>query len=340
MTGAVTDKEFQKLAAITRIHHSFGASLNLEEIARILVRELTDILGCDGCALLLVEGEQVKVIAEGGLCQTLAGLELNADLPPVSYIIQTKQPIFTGDVRHSAMSGCVPEACGVNSLICVPVIIDDAVRGITYLAAAEKDAFTQEDLEFVSILSQEAAIALERSFLYSAIVDLSTRDGLSGCFNRRKFDVDLAAEVANAKQYGRSFSLPIIDIDWFKNYNDFHGHVRGDALLQKLVAILMRQVRPFDKTYRYGGEEFAILLPDTDEEKATIVAKRLLQAVASEPFEGEEKSQPNQKLTVSIGVATFPQDARDGKRLVEAADSALYRAKSLGKNQVSAFSQN
>jgi len=108
-------------------------------------------------------------------------------------------------------------------------------------------------------------------------------------------------------------------------------------LLQKLVSILKSNIRPFDKVYRYGGEEFAILLVGIGQDEAADIARRLKEAIEKEPFEGERESQPNQKVTVSIGVATLNRDAHNKERLIRAADSALYAAKLGGRNQVCVF---
>jgi diguanylate cyclase (GGDEF)-like protein len=129
----------------------------------------------------------------------------------------------------------------------------------------------------------------------------------------------------------------MLDIDWFKKYNDFHGHPKGDALLRNLVNVLTANVRPSDTVYRYGGEEFAILLPNADKKEASSVIARVQKAIGRERFEGEEQSQPEGKVTVSIGVATFPADASNKDGLIEAADSALYRAKQSGGNRACAF---
>jgi diguanylate cyclase (GGDEF)-like protein len=126
----------------------------------------------------------------------------------------------------------------------------------------------------------------------------------------------------------------MIDIDYFKNYNDFHGHQKGDELLRKIAELLRKNLRAIDKVYRYGGEEFIVLLPEVDKEGALACAERLRRKVEQEPFEGEEESQPSGKITISIGVASYPLDGDSIEKLIEAADSALYRAKALGRNRV------
>jgi diguanylate cyclase (GGDEF)-like protein len=212
-------------------------------------------------------------------------------------------------------------------------MVNGEVKGIIHLDSRKKDAFDQDDMGFTEILANEIAIAMERSFLYAQVRDIAIRDGLTGCFNRRKFDVDIVAELASAKQLEKHLSLLMLDIDWFKKYNDCHGHQKGDDLLKRLVQILELNVRPGDSIYRYGGEEFAILLPEAGKETARYIAERLRDTLEREQFQGEETSQPGKQVTISIGMATFPEDATAKDDLIRAADAALYRAKQTGRNR-------
>lgn len=337
ITEGEHEKEYRTLVALTRIHHSLGALLDLEEIARILVREIKGIVSCDSCAIVLIEKNNLKILASLGFSRVFREGQLTADAPSIRYMVTMKQGIVSGNVPASEFSGCIPPGEEINSLICTPIVIDGAVRGIIHLDSVRKDAFSDDDLEFVRLLANEVSIAFERSFLFSQIKDISVRDGLTGCYNRRKFDIDIVAGIADAKKSGRPLSLIMIDIDWFKKYNDFHGHQRGDAVLKKLVHILKTGVRPYDGVYRYGGEEFAVLFPKIDKNRAVIVAERLKKTVQRDKFEGEELSQPEGSLTISIGVAEYPTDGSKVTELIRAADTALYKAKNEGRNRVRVY---
>lgn len=333
----ITEKEFKKLTAIVRIHRSIGENLELERISRIAVREFINIVSCDACAILLIEGYKVRILAEKGFSQAFGDMRLNVDTPTIKYIMDIKQGIFSGDLSHGPASSCVPQGSSMNSVICIPVIVNDKVRGIIHLDSLKKNAFDEEDMELIELLSQEVSIAIERSLLYSQVWDISIRDKLTGCFNRRKFDVDIVADIASFKLDKKLLSLFMVDVDWFKEYNDFHGHSKGDVLLKEVADTLKSNMRSLDRVYRYGGEEFAILLLETSKEEASYGARRLQRAVERKQFEGEKQSQPNGKITISVGVASFPADADNSDRLIEAADSALYRAKQCGRNQVCIF---
>jgi len=169
--------------------------------------------------------------------------------------------------------------------------------------------------------------------IFEDITDAIT-DDLTGCFNRRKLKEDLKEELRRAERYNNNFSVLMIDIDWFKEYNDFHGHQKGDKILVNLVRILSYNIRFIDKLYRYGGEEFVVLLPETSEAEAKEVAEKLRSKIEEKEFEGEKKSQPTKNITISVGMASYPKNGKSSGELISAADSALYKAKSSGKNTI------
>ena len=335
MIDSQTEKKLKILSAVSELHQSLGAHLELEEVGAILVDTLSNITNCEACAILLTEGDKVSILAERGFVSSFGSISLSADMPAIKQIIETKKPIFSNDLEtDSALSSCVPAGCRAKSLICVPIIINNEVKGIIHLDSFEKNAFDEEDLNFVELLAKETAIAIERSLLYEEIKNLSVIDALTNLFNRRKMEEDLRNELERSKRYTRPLSILMVDIDYFKNYNDFHGHQKGDEVLRKIAELLRKNLRAIDKVYRYGGEEFIVLLPEVDKEGALACAERLRRKVEQEPFEGEEQSQPSGKITISIGVASYPLDGDSIEKLIEAADSALYRAKALGRNRV------
>jgi diguanylate cyclase (GGDEF)-like protein len=158
-------------------------------------------------------------------------------------------------------------------------------------------------------------------------------DALTGLNNFRYFQETLKTETERARRYQRPLSVLLADIDHFKFYNDTHGHEMGNVVLKTISQAIRETLRPSDVPARYGGEEFVAFLPDTDKTQAQRVAERVREAIAACQFPGEER-QPQGKLTLSIGGASFPQDAQVAKDLIEKADKALYQAKNLGRNQV------
>jgi len=335
MITRATEKQIQIFKAITRIHQNIGTQLDLGAVSQIVVEELAAIVSCVGCAMLIIEGEIAKILAERGFAEEMLNeKEFNADMPAIKYILDTKQSICRSEAKGSIACGCLPVGRPMKSLICTPIVVKDQVRAIIHIDSPNANAFDDQDVHFIKLLAEEISIAWELSSLYTQIKTLSIKDSATGCYNRKQLDEDLNAELVRAKRYERSLSLLMIDIDWLKEYNDFHGPIKGNELLQKIVGIFKNDVRSIDKVYRHDGEEFVILLPETAREKALSVAKRLQKLVEQKPFEGETESQPNKKITVSIGAASYPWDGNTKKELLESAETALAQAKQSGRNCV------
>lgn len=168
--------------------------------------------------------------------------------------------------------------------------------------------------------------------------ELSRTDGLTQLYNHKFFHQLLATEISRSQRYGGVLSLLMIDVDNFKKYNDGNGHPMGDAALQKVAWILSETSRDVDSVARYGGEEFAVITPETPKQGAVELAERLRERIEAAEFQKAEVM-PGGRFTISIGVASFPEDASNKSELIERADQALYTAKSKGRNQVVAYTK-
>ena len=166
---------------------------------------------------------------------------------------------------------------------------------------------------------------------------LATIDGLTELYNHRFFQETLKTQVEISKRYGQPFSLIIIDIDFFKKFNDTYGHQAGDAVLKQVAQTLKKNSRTTDFVCRYGGEEMSIILPNTTAEDALFNANRINKAVAEKDF--HLNSTETGKVTISVGVATFPDNAENAQDLIEHADKGLYYAKEHGRNQVHVYKE-
>jgi diguanylate cyclase (GGDEF)-like protein len=228
----------------------------------------------------------------------------------------------------------------INSDICVIAITGYASieSAIAILKEGAYDYITKPfNIDEIRIV---VGRALERQSLMKEAKEkekyqqLSIMDGLTEVYNRRYFDEMITQEVYRAQRYGRIFSLLMIDIDHFKNFNDVNGHQAGDWALKRIGQILSGGVRLIDKVFRYGGEEFTVILPETDNVGAIVVARRLRADVAIAKFL-DKNALPTNHLTISIGLATYPDDAYEAKALIGKADECLYTAKELGRDRVS-----
>ncbi len=191
----------------------------------------------------------------------------------------------------------------------------------------------EDDLERILPLANQAAMAIHNSNLYHKTQEMAITDGLTGLHNQRFFEEMLNTIYNSTRQNQMPLSMLVIDIDFFKNYNDTNGHLAGNELLIKLATLLKQSVRKEDLTFRFGGEEFVVLLSSTSKVDALRIAEKIRRLIELEAFP-HEQFQPNHQLTVSIGVSSFPDDKKKPRELFEAADCALYEAKRRGRNQV------
>ena len=162
--------------------------------------------------------------------------------------------------------------------------------------------------------------------------ELSVTDGLTGLYNQMHFFELLDRETKNSQRHDMSYTLIIFDVDHFKNFNDSNGHLRGSETLKNIAALMKRKFRSTDLLAKYGGDEFVIILPQTDKVGAYLAAERLREAVEREPFPGAE-TQPQKKITISIGLATYPEHGLSDDEILNRADRALYFAKESGRNR-------
>jgi two-component system, cell cycle response regulator len=196
--------------------------------------------------------------------------------------------------------------------------------------AAEKARLVAQNRE---LLEQLTRANEELQEVNRALKEMAIRDGLTSLYNHRYFQEALALELSRSKRYERQCSVVFMDVDNFKVYNDTHGHPEGDRLLRTLSEILMSHLRSSDLAARYGGEEFVLLLPETSKDAALRIAEALRVKVESEQFAGRER-QPLGCVTLSIGVASYPEDGPDAQAVLACADQLLYKAKHGGRNMV------
>ncbi|MGB5933424.1 MAG: PAS domain S-box protein [Anaerolineae bacterium] len=282
-------------------------------------------------------GYAVHKAATGVAAATIAeeGLRLKiGEEGLVGWVAQHGEPLLVNDVSQDPRYYAHPNLPDTRSELDVPIRAGEKVIGILDVQSTELDAFDEGDLETLQTLADQLAVAMENARLYEATQQLATTDGLTGLYNLRYFYETLEKEIQRSKRYDRSVSLIILDIDDFKAYNDRYGHPAGDDLLRELAQLMSKVTRQTDTLVRYGGEEFTVILPETETEGADFLAERLLEEVREHRFSMED-GQTIGRITISLGVATYPHHADSAKALVDAADKELLRAKQVGKNQLS-----
>lgn len=225
---------------------------------------------------------------------------------------------------------------GIRSFACLPLTFHNQPLGVLYVYRDDRDDFQPDEIELLTTFASLAAGAINNARLYARMADLASMDGLTGLYNRRTFDERLAIEAVRCKRYKNRYSMLMLDVDHFKKVNDAYGHPAGDAVLRFLAELLLCQVRTtVDMVARFGGEEFVILLPETDKVGAFCVAERIRLAMekARIPLPNGESI----GVTVSIGVCGHPDCGSSADEIVANADKVLYRAKQEGRNRTRVF---
>ena len=215
-----------------------------------------------------------------------------------------------------------------------PLLSDDEITGCI-VAKSMIEKLSKRDIDYLEQLTRQAAATINRANSYSTILQYATLDALTNLNNRRQFETRLGQEISITKRQGKPLCAMMIDIDFFKSVNDTHGHAAGDEVLRTVAGIIKQALRESDIPSRYGGEEFAVLLPFTHLDEAKVVGERLRKAVESTPITINQDTDDEKQInvTISMGVAEF-DSKESGEFLFERADKALYNAKTNGRNQV------
>lgn len=243
---------------------------------------------------------------------------------------------------YDALSQLTPETEYIltnNDKIGVfPLISEEGDISGCIVARSTLDALSKRDISYLEQLTRQSSITINRANSYSKILQYATIDALTNLNNRRQFELRLGQEIATTKRQNNPLCAMMIDIDFFKKVNDTYGHSSGDAVLRGVAGIIKSALRESDIPSRYGGEEFAILLPYTHIEEAKIVGERLRKAVEDTPIaiNDEDSDIKSIGVTISMGLAEF-NNTETGEELFERADKALYEAKTSGRNRVCVF---
>ncbi len=220
----------------------------------------------------------------------------------------------------------------VLSLISSPLISHNSLLGLLRLENKNIQSFNQDDLRFLALVSDLGAVALENSLLFQKTQDLAIHDDLTALYTKHYFIGRFKDEARRAQRLEEHLSLLMIDIDFFKQYNDKFGHTAGDIVLKRVGLLLNTVLSKFDPLVcRFGGEEFLIMLSGINKKETLVIADDLRQKIAQEKIILRRQ---DTQITVSIGIANLPQDTKDEDELIQKADKAMYQAKSKGRNQI------
>ncbi|HEV2113674.1 MAG TPA: sensor domain-containing diguanylate cyclase, partial [Terriglobales bacterium] len=216
--------------------------------------------------------------------------------------------------------------------MCLPLISFGQRIGVLALSNRSRDSFQSTDLRALESVADIAAAAIQNAYSFERAKQMADIDGLTGVFNRRHLEKRIVGEIERLTRYNHGMAILMVDIDHFKRINDEFGHMLGDEVLRHVSQLMTNHLRKADIVCRYGGEEFAILLPETVGDSAVGVADKLRRRIEQYSFPGVARP-----VTISIGVADYPAHGQNRDELVRAADEALYAAKQAGRNRVAGF---
>ena len=329
------------LVVMTTLHsisQIITSSLELDRIFQTVLQLLKDTFGYTHISIYLLEQDVLRLGAQIGYPEQSVLLEIPVTRGIVGRTVQTRQLQFVMEVAHDA--DFLRAAHEVESEICVPLFKKGSVLGVINVEAAPGFALTDRDADVLTALSGPIAIAIDNAHLHAEATALARIDGLTGLMNRRTFDQTIQSEIERAARYDYPLSLIILDIDEFKACNDQWGHPAGDALLRAMSKLIKGNSRSTDIAARYGGDEFAIILPNTAQPAALELGERLRAATQRLGLDTDAQKIPVGDYTISIGVASFPGNGRTAEELLLAADHAELNAKRGGKDRVCAAAGN
>ncbi len=329
----------RELTLLAELARTFNSTLKLDEILHFVADLLGRTLGYQAFALLLLDERKGDLVVKSlfGIDASVEGLRVPFGDGIAGWAARERQLLLVRDARAD---GRFPlqrwTGAQDGSVLAVPMIFQGECVGVLDFCRPVIDAFGDDEVSFLQSVASQAAMAIANARLHERTVALSLTDPLTGLGNRRSLFERLEMELERAERFSEGCALAMIDVDHFKNLNDVHGHLAGDAALRRVGELLGGAVRRVDTVARYGGEEFAVVLPRVSSAVALEVAEKVRGLIASSAFEHGAR-QPGGRVTISIGVACFPGDARDLATLIDCADAALFAAKRKGRDAVVAY---
>jgi diguanylate cyclase (GGDEF)-like protein len=328
---SLEQRRTRQLEAINAIARQTTAVLNLDELLGKVCDLVLPRFPVDHVVVMLLdEDEHLRVRAHKGKLTPI--LTQGAALPIGTGMgmraLELGKTVVENEVAF--VSQYLASFVETRSEMCVPLIFFGEKLGVLMLESATPDNFTHEDVPPLESVADICAGAIQNAHYFEKAQQLAYIDGLTGIYNRRYFEMQIGTEIERASRYDGRLAIIMIDIDHFKRLNDEFGHLLGDEVLRQVSGVFGQQLRKVDVVCRYGGEEFAILVPQTSGGNALEVAEKLRRMVEAYRFPGVPV-----KVTISAGVAEFPTHGRTRDELVAAADAALYVSKDAGRNRVS-----
>src|ERR1700756_3212276 len=327
------------------VFHELGkaltSSLQLDQVLRTIMEKINEVLRPDTWSLLLMDvdkGELYFQIATGVGAEALKDVRIKLGQGLAGWVAQTGEVVVVPDTSTDSRFFKQVDSktkMETRSIVAVPVRFREQCLGVIELInCVGPEGFSKRDLALLEALADYAAIAIENARHVQRIHELTITDDCTTLYNARHLNFMLDTEIYRSHRYAFEFSLIFIDLDHFKNINDTHGHLMGSKLLAEIGSAVKDKCRMIDMAFRYGGDEFVVLLPQTSKDNALGVARRLHKLIRESVWLKE--SGINARVTASVGVASYPTDSRTKAELLHLADEAMYLVKNTTGDSVAA----
>ncbi len=326
------EEQRKEIDLLNRLAKIVTSSMSIDSIFEGFVKELREMVSFDWATISLVDGDELHVLALAS--NTDSPWRSDGRLPlagtATEYVCRERKRVYEPDLaaHQRFVTGKHHLEQGVRSIVYLPLQVKEECIGAFIVASKERDAFGAKQIRLLEQVAMQIATPVENSQLYAKAEQRSRVDEMTGLFNRRHFEERIKEEISRHGRHGEDFSLLYLDLDNFKTYNDIYGHPAGDTLLSQIARIVKGSIRGADQAFRYGGDEFVVILPGTGMVDAHTVAER----IRSELFARMQEMEI--AVTCSIGVSTYPADGVLPGELVTVADTAQYFAKRTGGNRV------
>jgi len=327
-----------KLNSLVDFSYSLTSIRDKDSLLNTLLEKSLEMLEAEQGSLMLMDPDTSELIVEAkrSYDETVhekMRIKMNAGI--AGQVIESGGPLLVADIEQdSRISQSSRPRYKTKSFISVPIKIDDKFSGVINISDKIKgSAFNEDDLQIIQTILNNSAVAIERSLLYKraeTLQKLSITDHLTGIYNRRYLNRRLTEEITRYNRYKQPFSFMMLDMDKFKEYNDTYGHIPGDNLIREVATVLEKSLRTIDIAARFGGDEFVAIFPQTTKVDAIQITNRLKEKID----EALGKHDVETPLGISMGLATFPDDANSIMELIEKTDQALYLAKKAGGNRI------
>ena len=330
------EAKIQDLRTIYEVSTAIAGTLDSDELFRILPERVMRTLGLNDFCILLYDPETRMLTCRAGAGQAsdLAGDFRIAPGEGVSgRVFETGEPVYFTDVRSSSeflyYGG---RRMDVRSFMCVPLLSKGRAIGVLNIHHSSPNAFDAESVATMRVLASYLAVALENAGLFQFVKTLAEKDSLTLLYNHGAFHEKLQIELERAARYERTLSVIMLDLDGFKEINDAFGHLVGDRILLMTAGVLCAHLRKSDIAARYGGDEFAVILPETDLAAATTIASRIAAGLSDVRMDTGKGNVI--RFTASIGYAACLPDSRGRENILNVADRLMYESKRRGRGGV------